>query len=75
MTSGEFKALAYSIGTSGKPAVEILGLAIQIANNLQWVGERKKVWLALVDKYANAFAFNSKPTAGAVSGRSRHSSG
>jgi hypothetical protein len=65
MTSGEFKALAYSIGTSGKPAVDILDLAIQIANNLQWVGERRKVWLSLVDKYANAFSFNSKPMADA----------
>jgi hypothetical protein len=46
MTSKEFKALAYSIGTSGTPAVDILGLAIQIANNLQWAGERRKVWLA-----------------------------
>jgi hypothetical protein len=62
MTSGEFKALAYSIGTSGSPAVDILGLATQIANNLRWVGERRKVWLALVDQYANAFAFDPKPT-------------
>lgn len=61
MTSGEFKALAYSIGTSGRPVVDILGLATQIANNLQWVGERRKVWLALVDKYANAFTFDPKP--------------
>ena len=61
MTSREFKALAYSIGTSARPAVDILGLAIQIANNLQWAGERRKVWLALVDRYANAFAFDPKP--------------
>ena len=62
MTSGEFKTLAYSIGTSGRPAVDILGLAIQIANNLQWVGERRKVWLALVDRYTNAFPFDPKPS-------------
>jgi hypothetical protein len=61
MTSGEFKVLAYSIGTSGMPAVDILGLAVQIADNLQWAGERRKVWLALVDRYANAFAFDPKP--------------
>ena len=46
MTSKEFKALAYCIGTSGRPAVDIFGLAIQIANTLQWAGERRKVWLA-----------------------------
>jgi hypothetical protein len=73
MTAREFKALAYSIGTSGRPAADILALAIQIANNLQWAGERRKVWLALVDKYANAFAFDPRPTAAAVNGRSRHS--
>ena len=61
MTNGEFKALAYSIGTSGRPAVDILGLAVQIANNLQWAGERRKVWLALVDRHANAVAFDPKP--------------
>ncbi|MFY9984204.1 MAG: hypothetical protein WAK31_05570 [Chthoniobacterales bacterium] len=61
MTSEEFKALAYSIGTSGRPPVDILGLAIQIANNLQWAGERRKVWLALVDQHANSFAFDPKP--------------
>ena len=61
MTSGEFKVLAYSIGTSGRPAVDISGLAIQIANNLQWAGERRKVWLALVDRYANAVAFDPQP--------------
>jgi hypothetical protein len=62
MTSKEFKALAYSIGTSGKPAVEILALAIRIANAMQWVGERRKVWLALVDRYANAVVFDPKPS-------------
>jgi len=61
MTSKKFKALAYSIGTSGRPAVEILAFAIQIANTLQWAGERTKVWLALVDRYANAVAFDPKP--------------
>ena len=61
MTSGEFKALAYSIGTSGRAAVDILDFAIQIANNLQWAGERRKVWLALVNRYANAAAFDPKP--------------
>jgi len=62
MTSKEFKALAYNIGTSGRPAVEILALAIQIANTLKWAGERRKVWLALVDRYANAAAFDPKPS-------------
>jgi hypothetical protein len=61
MTSKEFKALAYSIGTSGRPSVDVLGLAIQIANTLQWAGQRRKVWLALVDRYANAAAFDPKP--------------
>jgi hypothetical protein len=61
MTGKEFKALAYSIGTSDRPAVDILALAIQIANNLQWAGERRKVWLALVNRYANAAAFDPKP--------------
>ena len=68
MTSGEFKALAYSIGTSGRAAVDILDFAIQIANNLQWAGERRKVWLALVNRYANAAAFGPETKAGAVSG-------
>jgi hypothetical protein len=62
MTSREFKALAYSIGTSSRAAVEILALAIQIANTLQWAGERRKVWLALVDRYANAVPFDPKPS-------------
>ena len=61
MTGKEFKALAYSIGTSDRPAVDILALAIQIANTLQWAGERRKVWLALVDRHANAVAFDPKP--------------
>jgi hypothetical protein len=61
MTGREFKALAYSIGTSDRPAVDILALAIQIANNLQWAGERRKVWLALVNRYANGAAFDPKP--------------
>jgi hypothetical protein len=61
MTSKEFNALAYSIGTSGRPAVEILALAIQIANTLQWAGERRKVWLALVEGHANAVAFDPNP--------------
>jgi hypothetical protein len=38
-----------------------MDLAIQIANNLQWAGERRKVRLALVNRYASAAAFDPKP--------------